>query len=145
MMVSQELLQWATDIEARGEKKDTKSKPESREALMKRAERYVRVICKNAFPGLRRLTRELGCANRPASLMNAIKSSAYLRARQAEYESKRKLGAAETSLTDIHLDQIAQEREQDPSEALDILIAEQESDMRKDRRRTRKASRKRSK
>jgi len=103
---------------------------ELKKELRDRAEHHVREICGNVFPGVRKLARALGCENRLASLQNAIKSSTYLKARIAERDDNRKKNERVGPLTEVHLDQVAQSTEPNPSETetLDDLIADQAAD-----------------
>jgi hypothetical protein len=104
---------------------------ESRESLRSRAEEHVKQVCGGIFPGVRPLARALGCEKRLSSLNNAIRSSKYLRARQAEYDADRKATCREKRLTETHLDSVRQSTEPDPLEA---LIEEQAADRRDDER-----------
>lgn len=104
----------------------------SRAELAARAETYVK---RNGYPGLNSLARSL-CSS-PSSLTIAISSSAYLKARKAEFKKQRSAKPRETPLTDLYLDNIAQDTEPDPEERLSQLIAEQSAEMGEEERRTR--------
>lgn len=94
-----------------------------------------------------------------SSLSNAIKESAYLKARKAEYDSEHRRKARQEPMTDVILDRTSQQVEPDPLAAAaqaeaarrdaeqERLIAEQQNEMDADERQAkarRRCSRERS-
>lgn len=112
-------------------------KGQSRIELRKRAECYVKSQG-DIFPGVRALAKILTCPE--SSLSNAIKDSTYLRARKAEHQKRIRTASTQT-LSEYDFDQLKQSTEPDPSDALDDLVAEQQADLRKDSRRSRRSDR----
>lgn len=110
----------------------TKRRRISRQELRTKAESYVR---RNGYSGLKSLARSLGC--NPSSLHNAIKASRFLKDRKAKYEVSHKARVRETPLTDVHLENIPQQTEAHPDEALSELIDEQAAVMQAEERQAR--------